>query len=47
MAKRKTIKDDPFASREAERYDNPIPSREYILDYLTKREQPLSREMLR
>jgi len=25
---------DPFAKREAEKYTNPIPSREYILDYL-------------
>ena len=25
---------DPFASREAENYENPIPSREYILEYL-------------
>lgn len=27
---------DPFAKREAEKYSNPIPSREYILEYLKK-----------
>ena len=37
----KTIK-DPFASREAENYDNPIPSREFILDYMAKTGQPVS-----
>src|SRR5688572_20154736 len=34
--------DDPFAEREAERYDNPIPSREFILDHLEKRGEPAS-----
>ena len=29
-----SIKDDPFADREAARYENPIPSREYILKCL-------------
>lgn len=33
MAKRRSV-DDPHASREAERYENPIPSREYILEQL-------------
>ncbi|MEN9917381.1 MAG: ribonuclease, partial [Pseudomonadota bacterium] len=27
---------DPYAAREASKYDNPIPSREYILDFLKK-----------
>ena len=27
---------DPHAAREARKYDNPIPSREYILAYLKK-----------
>lgn len=39
MKKRKTstatVK-DPYAKREAEKYEQPIPSREYILDYLEK-----------
>ena len=32
---------DPHAAREAERYDNPIPSREAIIQLLTEAEQPL------
>lgn len=35
MSKKKTAK-DPFAAREAEKYDNPIPSREFILSLLEK-----------
>lgn len=31
---------DPYAQREAEKYDNPIPSREFILDYLEKNKAP-------
>ncbi|CAK9886162.1 MAG: Ribonuclease R [Candidatus Erwinia impunctatus] len=37
---------DPFQAREAEKYDNPIPSREFILAHLEKREKPASREEL-
>ncbi|WP_034911728.1 MULTISPECIES: ribonuclease R [Erwinia] len=37
---------DPFKEREAEKYDNPIPSREFILSHLDKREKPASREEL-
>lgn len=37
---------DPFQEREAEKYENPIPSREFILAYLDKREKPASREEL-
>lgn len=37
---------DPFLKREADRYEYPIPSREYILSYLAKREAPVSREVL-
>ncbi len=33
---------DPHAEREAARYDNPIPSREAILDLLTEADKPLS-----
>ncbi|MDX1824736.1 MAG: winged-helix domain-containing protein, partial [Thiohalomonadales bacterium] len=35
---------DPHAAREAQKYDNPIPSREYILQLLEKEGRPLSRE---
>ena len=37
---------DPFQEREAEKYANPIPSREFILDHLAKREKPASRDEL-
>ena len=37
---------DPFLEREAEKYESPIPSREYILAHLAKRETPASREEL-
>jgi len=37
---------DPFQAREAEKYSNPIPSREFILDHLSKREKPANREEL-
>ncbi|HZJ95347.1 MAG TPA: ribonuclease R [Thiopseudomonas sp.] len=37
---------DPEAAREAEKYDNPIPSRELILKHLAERGAPASREQL-
>jgi len=37
---------DPEAAREAEKYDNPIPSRELILQHLSERGAPASREQL-
>src|SRR5471032_2379764 len=37
---------DPFLEREAEKYESPIPSREFILEHLAKRESPASREEL-
>ena len=40
MAKKGRIA-DPHAAREAARYDNPIPSREVILQLLTEAEKPL------
>ena len=33
---------DPHAQREATRYDNPIPSREYILEHLEERGEPIA-----
>lgn len=33
---------DPFAEREAEKYENPIPSREFILDLLDKADYPVT-----
>jgi len=40
------MSNDPFQEREAEKYENPIPSREFILAHLDKREKPASREEL-
>jgi ribonuclease R len=37
---------DPEAAREAEKYDNPIPSRELILQHLSDRGAPANREQL-
>lgn len=37
---------DPFLEREAEKYVFPVPSREFILAHLAKREKPASREEL-
>ncbi|WP_434527153.1 ribonuclease R [Photorhabdus asymbiotica] len=37
---------DPFLEREAEKYEAPIPSREYILDIISKRTVPVSRQEL-
>ncbi|TBU94551.1 ribonuclease R [Stutzerimonas kirkiae] len=37
---------DPEAAREAEKYENPIPSRELILLHLSERGSPASREQL-
>lgn len=42
MTKRKNTTTDPFAAREAEKYENPIPSREFILDLLDKADQPIT-----
>lgn len=38
--------DDPFAAREAEKYDNPIPSREYINQILEAAPGPMTHEAL-
>ncbi len=45
MSKFKNRK-DPFAEREAEKYENPIPSREFILEYLAERGRPATQEQL-
>ncbi|MGH1470648.1 MAG: ribonuclease R [Cellvibrionaceae bacterium] len=43
MSKKRNKKiSDPFASREAEKYDNPIPSREFILEVLERADGPLN-----
>jgi ribonuclease R len=45
MAKKKRYQ-DPHAAREAERYDNPVPSRELILKVLDEQSRPMSMEEL-
>ena len=42
MSKKNSPKSDPFASREAKKYDNPVASREYILELLSKSSGPLT-----
>ncbi|NAX19645.1 ribonuclease R [Vibrio sp. V39_P1S14PM300] len=37
---------DPFAERESQNYDNPIPSREFILDFLKSAGVPMNRNDL-
>ncbi len=37
---------DPYAKREAKNYDNPIPSREFILDLLAEQPKPINRFQL-
>ncbi len=40
MGKKKTSNKDRFAEREAEKYEHPIPSREFILEFLAERGHP-------
>ncbi len=50
MAKRKTnrksAQQDPHFQREAQKYDNPIPSREFILERLREQGAPLTQERI-
>jgi len=46
LSKRKFPKRDPFAAREAEKYENPIPSREFILELLDSADQPVTHEQM-
>ncbi|MFC0267729.1 ribonuclease R [Kushneria aurantia] len=39
-----TPADDPQAEREASQYDNPVPSREYLLQILTEHGKPITHE---
>ncbi len=45
MAKRRAV-NDPHSKRESQKYDNPIPSREFILDLLTEAGGPMTRNQL-
>ena len=44
--RKKHLKRDPHADREAARYEQPIPSREYILSLLSKSVGPMTQEEL-
>lgn len=46
MKKTPRNKKDKYASREAEKYEHPIPSREFILEFLTDKKQPLTYKQL-
>ena len=37
---------DPYGAREAKKYERPIPSREYIIDFLTKKSRAFSHKQL-
>ncbi len=39
-------KQDPYQKREAQKYDNPIPSREYIMQLLDEAGQPITRNQI-
>jgi ribonuclease R len=41
-----TVQNDPFADREASNYENPIPSREFILEFLKQANVPMNRNDL-
>ncbi len=47
MAKRKTKLDpkaDPHLDREQKKYDKPVPSREFIMDFLSEQARPMTRD---
>ena len=40
------MKKDPFLDRESNTYEHPVPSREFITEYMEKQEKPVSRDAL-
>ncbi|SFM75446.1 ribonuclease R [Marinobacter zhejiangensis] len=46
VSRKKKTEKDPHAGREAQKYDNPIQSREFILDHLRQRGAPATHETL-
>jgi len=46
MSRKRSSKHDPFAAREAANYENPIPSREFIIAHLEQRDGPASLKVL-
>ena len=41
---KKTKQPDPFATREAAKYERPVPSREFVIDYLRESVGPVTHE---
>ena len=39
-------KKDPFAERESQKYENPIASREFILEYLADKGRPANQQQI-
>ncbi|RMF15684.1 MAG: ribonuclease R [Gammaproteobacteria bacterium] len=46
MSKKKSLTKDPYQDREAQKYENPIPSREYIMDVLRELGHPATQKEL-
>ena len=46
MSKKKSLTKDPFQDREAQKYENPIPSREYIMEVLRDLGHPATQKEL-
>ena len=46
MSDSKNFSEDPYADREAEKYDRPIASRELIMQLLAEQGEPLTRPQL-
>ncbi len=46
MSRKRSKNSDPFASREAANYENPIPSREFIIEHLEARDGPASLKVI-
>ncbi len=40
------LEKDPYADREKDNYDNPVPSREFILDLIEEKGKPLNRDQI-
>jgi len=40
------MKQDPFLDRESKTYEHPVPSREFITEFMEKQEKPVSRDAL-
>ncbi|MEX1056119.1 MAG: ribonuclease R, partial [Natronospirillum sp.] len=40
------VQHDPYAEREAQNYENPVPSREFLLQYLAERQAPANHHEL-